>query len=205
LTTADAPADATAATAAAPTARRARLPDGLVAIVKRDCPTCRLVEPVLHELAAGDELLTVVTQDDPGFPTGLAPVDDTALGISFALDLDTVPTLLRVRDGGEVARTVGWSRDEWEALTGRTGLGPDLPPQRPGCGSRTRDPDVAARHEAETATAALRARRITLGTSEDEIEAMYERGWSDGLPLVPPTPERVARMQIGRASCRERV
>src|SRR5689334_3242519 len=47
------------------------------------------------------------------------------------------------------------------------------------------------------AAPALRARRITLGTSEDEIEAMYERGWSDGLPLVPPTPERVARMLTG--------
>jgi len=27
------------------------LPDGLVAIVKRDCPTCRLVAPVLAEMA----------------------------------------------------------------------------------------------------------------------------------------------------------
>ncbi len=26
---------------------------------------------------------------------------------------------------------------------------------------------------------------------------MYERGWSDGLPLVPPTTERVARMLAG--------
>jgi hypothetical protein len=26
---------------------------------------------------------------------------------------------------------------------------------------------------------------------------MFERGWSDGLPLVPPTPERVARMLTG--------
>jgi hypothetical protein len=187
LTTADAPARS------APAA----LPDGLVAIVKRDCPTCRLVEPVLHELAAGGESLTVVSQDDPAFPAGLAPLDDTALAVSFALDLDTVPTLLRLRDGREVDRTVGWSREQWEALTGRTGLGDGLPPQRPGCGSRTRDPDVAARHEAATGSARLRSRRVVLGTSEDEIEAMYERGWSDGLPLVPPTPERVAQMLTG--------
>ena len=26
---------------------------------------------------------------------------------------------------------------------------------------------------------------------------MYDRGWSDGLPLVPPTPERVVRMLTG--------
>jgi len=35
------------------------LPDGLVAIVKRDCPTCRLVAPVLAELADRDVPLTV--------------------------------------------------------------------------------------------------------------------------------------------------
>src|SRR5689334_25297903 len=87
------------------------LPDGIVAVVKRDCPTCRLVEPVLHELAGGDETLTVVTQDDPAFPAGLEPVDDTGLDVSYGLDLDTVPTLLRIRDGVEVARTVGWSRE----------------------------------------------------------------------------------------------
>ena len=28
------------------------VPDGLVAVVKRDCPTCELVEPVLRELLA---------------------------------------------------------------------------------------------------------------------------------------------------------
>ena len=29
---------------------------------------------------------------------------------------------------------------------------------------------------------------------EDLIEACFARGWSDGLPVVPPTPERVQRM-----------
>ncbi|HUV10320.1 MAG TPA: thioredoxin, partial [Acidimicrobiia bacterium] len=67
------------------------LPDGLVAIVKRDCPTCALVVPVLEQLAA-DPGITVFTQDDPAFPDGLDPVDDTDLAVSFALDLDTVPT-----------------------------------------------------------------------------------------------------------------
>ena len=26
----------------------------------------------------------------------------------------------------------------------------------------------------------------------DLIEFYYERGWSDGLPVVPPTPEKIA-------------
>ncbi|MCG9132936.1 hypothetical protein J5I95_14760 [Candidatus Poribacteria bacterium] len=33
--------------------------------------------------------------------------------------------------------------------------------------------------------------------TEDLIEACYENGWTDGLPVVPPTPERVARMLSG--------
>ena len=38
---------------------------------------------------------------------------------------------------------------------------------------------------------------VELAGSEDEIEAMYARGWSDGLPLVPPTEERVLAMLAG--------
>jgi hypothetical protein len=43
----------------------------------------------------------------------------------------------------------------------------------------------------------LRARRVTVAALEDPFEAMFERGWSDGLPLVPPTPERVVAMLEG--------
>ena len=43
----------------------------------------------------------------------------------------------------------------------------------------------------------LRARRIELAMLEDEVETCFERGWSDGLPVVPPTPERVLRMLAG--------
>jgi hypothetical protein len=32
---------------------------------------------------------------------------------------------------------------------------------------------------------------------EDDVEACYDRGWSDGLPVVPPTAERVMRMLAG--------
>ena len=38
---------------------------------------------------------------------------------------------------------------------------------------------------------------IRFGAAEDPYEAMFDRGWSDGLPLVPPTPERVAQMLTG--------
>jgi hypothetical protein len=173
------------------------LPDGLVAIVKRDCPTCRLVAPVLADLANGDVQLTVFSQDDPTFPDEVKVVDDTDLELSFALGLETVPTLFRVDDGEIVGRTEGWLRSEWEALTGRAPLGSALPEYRPGCGSRTLDPDIAAARDDAAGATRLRSRRIALGEQEDAVEAAFERGWSDGLPVVPPTPERVARMLTG--------
>ncbi|MEO6468505.1 MAG: thioredoxin family protein [Acidimicrobiia bacterium] len=175
------------------------LPDGLVAIVKRDCPTCTLVAPVLAQLRATyPGTVTIFSQDDPAFPevTGGA-IDDRDLEVSFSLDLDTVPTLIRVEGGTEVARTVGWSREHWTEFTGITELGPDLPPHRPGCGSRTQDPAIAAARATAIGAQTLQSRRLDLGDEEDDAEAMYERGWSDGLPLVPPTPARVVRMLAG--------
>lgn len=41
------------------------------------------------------------------------------------------------------------------------------------------------------------AARVRFGAAEDPFEAMFDRGWSDGLPLVPPTPERVDQMLAG--------
>jgi hypothetical protein len=168
--------------------------DGLVAVVKRECPTCELVTPVLAQLGADVE---IYSQDDPAFPPGLGARDDTELAVSFALDIDTVPTLVKLHGGAETERVVGWERSQWERLTGRTGLGPGLPDCRPGCGSRTHDPDVVDARLVASIAPALTARAVALGEAEDEIEAMYARGWSDGLPLVPPTTERVARMCAG--------
>jgi hypothetical protein len=51
--------------------------------------------------------------------------------------------------------------------------------------------------DAAAAARGLRSRRVELGPSEDDAEAMFERGWTDGLPVVSPTPERVARMLTG--------
>lgn len=168
-------------------------PDGLVAVVKRDCPTCVLVEPVL----AGLPGLTVFSQDDPAFPASVPVRDDTALEASLALDVRTVPTLLRFAGGVETGRAEGWSRPAWEELAGVAGLGPDLPEHRPGCGSRTGDPEFADELLVRTRGGALRARRIELTALEDEAEALHARGWSDGLPVVAPTPARVLRMLEG--------
>ena len=173
------------------------LPEGIVAVVKRDCPTCQLVVPVLTQLRAAGLPLTVYSQDDPAFPQGLPVVDDTGLEVSAGLEIETVPTLLRVVGGQVVDRTEGWARDRWETLTKTTGLGPDLPQFRPGCGSRTLEPGIAERLAVRRTGSRLRSRRIVFGELEDAIESCFARAWSDGLPLVPPTPERVLRMLEG--------
>ena len=81
--------------------------DGLVAVVKRDCPTCVLAAPVLGALAR-ESGLTVYTQDDPSFPeTVPGRIDDTALDMSHRLKIEIVPTLIRFEAGREVGRTYG--------------------------------------------------------------------------------------------------
>ncbi len=172
------------------------LPDGWVAVVKRDCPTCTLVEPVLQQLAAAAPT-TVFSQDDPSFPSGVKVVDDRELEASWRLKVDTVPTLLRIEGGAEVARTVGWLRPEWEALTGVGDLGPDLPEHRPGCGSRSVEWGVEQELERRYGDRVLASRSVELADLEDEVEAAYSRGWTDGLPVVPPTEERVLAMLAG--------
>ncbi len=172
------------------------LPDGLVAVVKRECETCRMVVPVLRQLAAAGEL-TVFTQDDPDFPEELQARFDDGLAVSWHHQIETVPTLIRVRGGGEVERTVGWLRSDWERLTGVTDLGVDLPPFRPGCGSMSVDPDLVDSLRARHGGGVLQSRRIEIADSEDEIEMMFTRGWADGLPVVPPTEQRVLAMLTG--------
>jgi hypothetical protein len=131
--------------------------------------------------------------------------DDTDLAVSWSLDLVTVPTLLRVRDGEVVERTEGWHRPTWEVLTGVGGLGPGLPELRPGCGSRTLDPGVADELAVRFGGSRLRSRRVELAALEDEAEAMFDRGWTDGLPVVPPTEARVLRMLEGTSRAADEI
>jgi hypothetical protein len=173
------------------------LPDGLVVIVKRECETCRMVVPVIEQLNNGSLPVTVYVQDDPAFPESLAPIHDNDLSISWHYDIETVPTVLRIENGVEVTRTVGWVRDEWQRVTGQTDLGPNLSAFRPGCGSLSVDPDLVDELRVRFGATTLSARRVDIAEAEDEFEAMFDRGWTDGLPVVPPTEQRVMRMLTG--------
>jgi len=135
-------------------AARPSLPPGLVAVVKRGCPTCALVAPVLADLAARAPL-TVYSQDDPAFPPGLRAVDDTSLAVSWHHGIETVPTLLRVgADGREEERArhqKAWPK-EAKKPTGKAPRGSGRESGKPtsarktvrlSCGKSTRTPKPA--------------------------------------------------------------
>ena len=107
--------------------------DGLVAFVKRACPTCTLIEAQLREVAAAVPAFQVVSQDDPRFPAGVAHIlDDRELDHSWLNAIEVTPTLVRFENGREAERVVGWDRDGWRRLTGLGDLGGGLPAFRPG-------------------------------------------------------------------------
>jgi hypothetical protein len=135
-------------------------------------------------------------------------LDDSALGVSYGYGIEVVPTAVLVDGkGGELRRIVGFDRAEWQGLYAEiarlTGAAvPEIdwsayPKWRAGCGSRSVEPGIAERLEAEARGDRLRARRLTLGSAEDPFEFMFDRGLTDGLPVIPPTPERVIRMLSG--------
>ena len=192
-----APVDTTVDATVSPTVDDTTADTSFIVVAKRDCPTCVLVQPVLREVAASGAPLTVYTQDDPAFPEGMAAIDDRSLEQSWRLGIETVPTLIRLDGGTETERTVGWDRAEWIRVTGLGALGAALPDFQPGCGSKSVDPGMPEVLEVAFGTPPMKARVIDVHAPEDEHELCFSRGWSDGLPVVPPTPVRVLRMLGG--------
>lgn len=174
-----------------------QLPDGIVAIVKRECATCVMVDPLFAHIAESGVPLTVYTQDDPTFPASVTAIHDEDLSVSWHYDIETVPTLLRIENGVEAERTFGWNKDAWQKFTGIADLGADLPVMRPGCGSLSVDPNLEDELRVRFTSSTLHSRHVELASAEDEFESMFTRGWTDGLPVIPPTPERVLRMLAG--------
>ncbi|MBW1786897.1 MAG: thioredoxin family protein [Deltaproteobacteria bacterium] len=173
-------------------------PDGFIVFCKCECETCAMVVPAMKEIAEGDAPLTIYSQDDPGFPGEMAGVvDDTDLETSFHFDIETVPTLIRVENGEVAGRAVGWDRAEWRTLTGMAHLGRDLPEFRPGCGAKNVEPGIAEELAVRFGKVPLASRRIESPELEDDVETCFARGWTDGLPVVPPTEVRVVRMLQG--------
>lgn len=178
----------------------------IICFIKEDCPTCKVILPLLKALAAQHENFHLIGQTATGNQKLMSEhgvtsslLDDSKLKISFALDIEIVPTLLAVDSGGKIASKLeGFVRQEWQDnFTELNFAWPSMPEWRAGCGSLSLDPVIADKLKAESENSPIRARKIEVASADDEFEFMFDQGFSDGLPLVPPTPERVIRMLAG--------
>jgi hypothetical protein len=182
----------------------------LVVFVAEECPTSRLALRRLAAVAeglAGDGIALAVVFEDPlavaartartaGLEATLVS-EPPPYATSRAYELVSVPTAVLVdRDGGEAGRVVGWDVEAWDALlavaAAQAGVAPrrfpvDEPRQKPGCGAKSTYDEATMRLDAAA------------GSAAEEIEDLFGLGWTDGLPVVPPTRDRVAAMLGGRA------
>jgi peroxiredoxin len=197
------------------------LPDGrpsLICFVKDDCETCNTAAPVLEALhrAYGSKLdVLLIAQSGAAnadfaarHGLGMPVLDDTACKAAFDWDIESVPSVFWLdADGSVQTKFEGFIRSDWEALSSDISTATSLPAAqvdwsslpawRPGCGSKHLDPSIYDKLRAEAEGSPIRARRIEVASSDDVAEFMFDQGFSDGLPLVPPTPERVMRMLGG--------
>lgn len=190
----------------------------LVVFVKEDCETCNTAAPVIEAFhkAYGDRLRVLVpAQSGAGNAVFSArhaltvPVlDDTACQASFDWDIEIVPSVFWLDASGAVkTHFEGFVRAEWEGLNtdiaaslGKPAAQVDwdsLPAWRPGCGSRHLYPEIHDKLRAARDGQSLLARRIEIAAADDVMEFMFDQGFSDGLPVVAPTPERVLKMLEG--------
>jgi peroxiredoxin len=180
----------------------------LVVFVSEECPTCALtlrrLVPLVEPLQQGGVRTVALFEDPPevaartarraGF-AGTVLAQPAPYDISRAYGLVSVPTSVLIDGDGRIARRVaGWDEqglNDLLRLACGAGAGSavrvssDAPQRKPGCASKsTYEPDTLALLEGDP--------------GYDELEDMFDRGWTDGLPVIPPTSERVRAMLGGR-------
>lgn len=184
----------------------------LLLFVSEECPTSAVALRRLGRLvdgwAAGGLKAAAVFEDPLEVATrtarrlgwkGIVLSEEQPYEASRNYGLESVPTAVLVsRESRIEGAVVGWDQPALGALLERaatlTGRGSLAPPdaaeplRKPGCASRAAiDPSLW-----EAMGSAPSAGGV------DEMEEMFERGWTDGLPVVPPTEERVEAMLGGR-------
>lgn len=197
----------------------------LLFFIKHDCATCLLVAPLVEQLyrTLGPHALRalVVSQSSAVETRGFVKaaelttqtVLDTGLDVSDHYGFDAVPALVLTKPDGEVlASFEGWVKVDWNIMVRQaleacdakdvdaSALGAAstaLPESRPGCGSRAHDPDVARCLAVKRDSERLIGRRIRIPVNDDPFEFLANEGLTDGLPVVPPTEDRVLRMLEG--------
>jgi hypothetical protein len=179
----------------------------LLLFVSQECPTCAMTLRNLGPLRDGWEragLTCTAIFEDPleiavrtarrlGW-SGRVAAQALPFPASRSYRLIAVPTAVLVDRAGTIAGTViGWDQPALAGLiaTAADQLGAPLaipqrtePLRKPGCSSKAAiEPELAA--------------AMAASADNDALEEMFERGWTDGLPVVPPTPERVEAMLGG--------
>lgn len=195
----------------------------LIAFFATDCPTCQLAFPYLDRIyglveAAGGRVIGI-SQDGPG-ATG-AFVEQTGIEMPVVLDKDlavtrqydpvSVPTLFVIDGDFNIARTeIGFSKATLNSVasTMASAVGVEAktvapahdgaPETKPGCGSRHLEAGMEAGGAEVEVTGAYvakgkRASRIELPDDVDPYDYCREQGFSDPLPVIPPTVERVEK------------
>jgi len=180
----------------------------VVMFVTEECPTCamtlrRLSAPAADLIAAGISVIAIF--EDPlevaarsargtGF-RGTVLSEPEPYELSRSFELQSVPTtLLFDAEGSLLRRVVGWDREGLDDLLAHASALAGAPAVRVTGEHPVRKPGCAAKstYDAETLAA------LNSAGPHDELEDMFERGWSDGLPVIPPTRERVDAMLGGR-------
>jgi len=171
-----------------------------------DCPTCVLAAPYVNRIRGAE--VTAVAQDPE--PATRAFVEQTHLTVPVHYDTDLVlsrrhdpefvPTILWLDgEGKELRRVTGFDKAELNLLASDLAGKPITiadaydgnPPSKPGCGSRHREPVTEPVVPSRIQSA---ARRHILTDAIDPWDFCVVNGLSDGLPVVPPTLDKVERM-----------
>jgi peroxiredoxin len=198
-----------------PPVRLGALRDGgpaLVVFVAEECPTSALalrrLGPLVEPLREAGVPLVAVFEDPPDVAARVArragfgaPAlsEPAPYATSRAFGLETLPTTVLVDARGAVAGTVvGWDAAGLDDLLARAAAAVGAPAPRVTAEPPTRKPGCAAKSTYDRETLA----KLDGGGGLDELEDMFERGWTDGLPVVPPTRERVEAMLGGRDPAR---
>jgi hypothetical protein len=180
----------------------------LVLFVSEECPTSamamRNLGPLCPALEAGGLSCTAIFEDPLEIALrvarncgwgGQVASEAPPYQASRQYGLISVPTAVLVgKDGSILASVTGWDQPALTELIRMAGAGLPVPAaieplRKPGCSSKAAiDPELAA--------------AIAAPITDDALEEMFERGWTDGLPVIPPTTERVDKM-LGRFDAEE--
>jgi hypothetical protein len=179
----------------------------LLLFVSEECPTSAMALRNLGPLCRDWEeagLTSAAVFEDPlevairvarrrGW-TGRVVSQDPPYRTSRDYQLVSVPTAILVDQAGMMAGTVvGWDQPGLVALIGKAEALLHATLAIPQATGPLRKPGCSSKAAIDPALAAAMARPA----AGDELEEMFERGWTDGLPVIPPTPERVEAMLGG--------